>query len=86
VVNYTCIKCNYPTYHKSVYDTPLNLKNKNEHIEKELVEIKNNLSKKVITNIKHGNINNGTINNTIQIVAHGKEDLSKIKEVCFTTS
>jgi hypothetical protein len=54
----------------------LNIKNENENIKKELIEIKNKLSKGSTVN---NNINNGTINN-IQIVAHGKEDLSKIKE------
>jgi hypothetical protein len=53
----------------------LNIKNENETIKKELIEIRQKLSINKTTN----NINNGTINN-IQIVAHGKEDLSQIKE------
>jgi hypothetical protein len=56
----------------------LNIKNENNDIKKELIEIKNKLLKG--STINNNNINNGTINNTIQIIAHGKEDLSKIKE------
>jgi hypothetical protein len=59
------------------------IKNENDDIKKELIEIKNKLLKGHIINNNNtkttNNINNGTINN-IQIVAHGKEDLSKIKE------
>jgi hypothetical protein len=51
------------------------LKNENETIKTKLIEIE----KKLSTNKTTNNINNGTINN-IQIVAHGKEDLSQIKE------
>jgi DNA-directed RNA polymerase subunit RPC12/RpoP len=57
----------------------LNIKNENEDIKKELIEIKNKLLKGSTINNNSNNINNGTINN-IQIIAHGKEDLSKIKE------
>jgi hypothetical protein len=70
------------TIYQHLLNEHLNLKNKNEYIEKELFEIKKKLSTNKITNNNTkniNNINNGTINN-IQIVAHGKEDLSQIKE------
>jgi hypothetical protein len=54
----------------------LNIKNENETIKTKLTELENKISK---GNTINNNINNGTINN-IQIIAHGKEDLSKIKE------
>jgi hypothetical protein len=81
----TCkIKKQEDTNKEQIYQQLLN-----EHlnIKNELINIKNKLSKGSTinnNNINNGtnntnNINNGTINN-IQIVAHGKEDLSQIKE------
>jgi hypothetical protein len=61
---------------KNEYD---DIKNENKDIKNELIEIKKRLSTNKTTNNNTKNINNGTINN-IQIVAHGKEDLSRIKE------
>jgi hypothetical protein len=67
---------NKETIYQQLLNEHLNLKN-------EFVEIKNKLLKGSTinnnSNNSNNNINNGTINN-IQIIAHGKEDLSKIKE------
>jgi hypothetical protein len=57
----------------------LNIKNENKDIKNELIEIRKKLSTNKTINNNTKNINNGIINN-IQIVAHGKEDLSQIKE------
>jgi hypothetical protein len=70
--------------HLNIKNENDDIKNENEDIKKELIEIKNKLLKGHIINNTNNtkttnNINNGTINN-IQIVAHGKEDLSQIKE------
>jgi hypothetical protein len=65
--------------HLNIKNENKDIKNKNEYIEKELIEIKKKLLTNKTINNNTKNINNGTINN-IQIVAHGKEDLSRIKE------
>jgi hypothetical protein len=65
------------TIYQHLLNEHLNIKNENLNIKKELLEIKNKISKGKMTNTK--NINNGTINN-IQIIAHGKEDLSKLNK------
>jgi hypothetical protein len=70
------------TIYQQLLNEHLNIKNENETIKTKLIKIEKKLSKnKTINNNNNNtnNINNGTINN-IQIVAHGKEDLSQIKE------
>jgi hypothetical protein len=76
IKSYCKVKKQDDTNKETIYQQLLN-----EHlnIKNELIEIKNKLSTNKTTNKTTNNINNGTINN-IQIVAHGKEDLSKIKE------
>jgi hypothetical protein len=67
------------TIYQQLLNEHLNIKNENETIKTKLIEIEKKLSKNKTINNNTNNINNGTINN-IQIVAHGKEDLSQIKE------
>ena len=55
------------------------LEEKIKKIEEKNKELENKINNKNINNINNGNINNGTINN-IQIVALGREDLSKLTE------
>jgi DNA-directed RNA polymerase subunit RPC12/RpoP len=69
------------TIYQHLLNEHLNIKNENKDIKTKLIEIEKKLSKNKIMNNNNNtnNINNGTINN-IQIVAHGKKDLSQIKE------
>jgi uncharacterized C2H2 Zn-finger protein len=63
--------------HLNIKNENKDIKNENKDIKNKLTELENKILKGKIINTK--NINNGIINN-IQIVAYGKEDLSRIKE------
>jgi hypothetical protein len=69
--------------HLNIKNENKDIKNENETIKNKLTELEKKLSTNKTTNKTTNNntknINNGIIQN-IQIVAHGKEDLSKIKE------
>jgi hypothetical protein len=83
-IKYNCkLKKQDDNYKETIYqkllNEHLNIKNKLTELENKL--LKDNITNNNINTINNNakNINNGTINN-IQIIAHGKEDLSKIKE------
>jgi hypothetical protein len=65
--------------HLNIKNENKDIKNENKDIKNKLTELEKKLSTNKTTNNNTKNINNGTINN-IQIIAHGKEDLSRIKE------